>query len=308
MSRSRAWCFTLNNPTEHNEHELFDFAWNCSYFVGGREIAPTTGTPHIQGFFYLGLQTTRSALLKRLPEGIHLEPKGSGSTFKQCSDYCKKGQQSHEEWKEQGSGGPNFGVGADFFEHGTLPWDQEKKGEAGKQSIEERWELAKNGDFESLPPEHIRTYQYIYTRFQEVEDRNGLHNYWVWGATGVGKSRWVREHYGEGMVGHSEQPVHPGFVSTGFYSKGTNKWWDGYNNENVVLIDDFDPDHGKYLAYYLKIWADHYAFNAEVKGGMLKIRPLIVIITSQYPLEACFERKEDVDALSRRFEIINLVA
>ena len=51
-----------------------------------------------------------------------------------------------------------------------------------------------------------------------------------------------------------------------------NKWWDGYAGEEVVVLDDFDPRHAEHLSYYLKIWADHYAFNAEVKGGMIRVR------------------------------------
>ena len=85
-----------------------------------------------------------------------------------------------------------------------------------------------------------------------------------------------------------------------------NKWWDGYDGEDVIVLDDFAPEHGKYLGYFLKIWADHYVFNAEVKGGMLKIRPKHIIITSQYSLHDCFEERETVLALNRRFGIWNM--
>lgn len=47
--RSRKWIFTLNNYTDEEEEALQ--AWDSiSYLVYGYEEAPTTGTPHLQGF------------------------------------------------------------------------------------------------------------------------------------------------------------------------------------------------------------------------------------------------------------------
>ena len=45
----------------------------------------------------------------------------------------------------------------EWFEAGVRPLNQRKKGERGKQSIEERWALAKGGEFERLPPEHLKS-------------------------------------------------------------------------------------------------------------------------------------------------------
>lgn len=271
--KCRGWVFTCNNPSIEDEHRCNDLSNHCTYIVFGRETAPTTGTLHLQGFVYFPNPRSFSGVRKLLPDGCHVEPKSPHSTFAQCVQYCKKD--------------------GNFIEHGTCPMDQKGKGDAGKLSAQERWAFAKAGDFEQLPPEHYSKYRSIHAEFKEVQDRDVLHNLWICGKSGCGKSRFVRDNYG-------------GVDGTDFYSKGMNKWWDGYQHEETVLLDDFAPEHGKYLGYYLKIWADHYKFNAEVKGGMLRIRPKTLIVTSQYPIEACFEDHETITAVKRRFEVIQL--
>lgn len=50
-----------------------------------------------------------------------------------------------------------------------------------------------------------------------------LEHEWHWGASGTGKSRGVRERYPEAFI------------------KSNDKWWDGYNNEDVVIIEEMGP-------------------------------------------------------------------
>lgn len=172
---------------------------------------------------------------------------------------------------------------------GVIPASQEEKGSKGKAAIQDQWALAIAGDYQSLPPQSIKTWEYIHAKFQDPpSDLGMLKNRWIFGPTGSGKSSLIRS------------------LKVPFYPKGMNKWWDGYDGEDVIVLDDFAPEHGKYLGYFLKIWADHYVFNAEVKGGMLRIRPKHVIVTSQYTLEACFEERQTVLALSRRFTEWNM--
>lgn len=113
-----------------------------------------------------------------------------------------------------------------------------------------------------------------------------VHEWWV-GPTGTGKSRRL----------WAEFPDH--------YPKSLNKWWDGYDNEEVVAIEEMTPAAGQFLAHYLKIWADRYPFSPEIKGGQLKrIRPKKLIVLSNYTIDECFENNQDSLPLKRRFKVV----
>ena len=112
--------------------------------------------------------------------------------------------------------------------------------------------------------------------------------WWIHGSAGVGKSYACRKAF------------------PGIYCKTQNKWWDGYNGEDAVLLDDFDK-HGACLAHYLKIWADGYAFNAEIKGGMVRPRYHTLLVTSNYlPEDIFLDDAELLAAIKRRFKVITL--
>lgn len=79
------------------------------------------------------------------------------------------------------------------------------------------------------------------------------------------------------------------------------KWWDGYRDEPIVLIEDFDVYSREYTRL-LKLWADQYAFPVEVKGGSMTIRPLLIVVTSQYSISRIWQDcTESRQAISRRF-------
>ncbi|UJO02085.1 Rep [Tadarida brasiliensis associated cyclovirus 1] len=48
----RRFCWTLNNYEEHDEYEIQDLLSSvCKFAIYGREVCPTTGTKHLQGFW-----------------------------------------------------------------------------------------------------------------------------------------------------------------------------------------------------------------------------------------------------------------
>lgn len=265
-TKVRGWCITLNNPTLDEEALAYELQWSSQirYGVFGAEVGET-GTRHLQGFLYYKNAVRFQTVADVFDGRAHIEK--MRGTPEEASTYCKKD--------------------GDFFEFGDLPMSQADKGEKGKVSAEERWALAKEGRFEELPPENIKIYEYIHAKYMEAEDLTGpLDNIWLYGPAGCGKSLYVRTNY----------PSH--------YWKGMNKWWDGYQGEEVVVLDDMDPDHGKFIGYYLKIWGDRYKFNAEVKGGMLNIRPKKIIVTSQYRMDQVFPDPTCFAAVNRRFKTL----
>ena len=292
--RLRDYCVTLNNYTNEDITRYINQAHNGGfrYLILAKEVG-SNGTPHLQGFFCLKDAKTISALQKTFKTRAgHLEARKG--TFQQARDYCLKGNQPKDEWETQKTKGPNYGKDVDIvIEHGTLPMDQQQKGELGKQAATERWELAKKGRFEELPPEQIKTYEYIRNKelAKEVTSRPHLTNIWVVGDSGVGKSRYINENFN-------------------VYDKDVDhQWWDGYEQGQAVLFDDVDDKalDIKGFKRAFKRWTDHYPFTASVKGSMMKIRPPICFVTSQYSIyEVAAKDPKTYEAWKRRFHEIDV--
>lgn len=83
MSRSRTWCYTLNNYTQEEEEQLQ--AVECTYHVYGHEQGEE-GTPHLQG--YIAHSTMKSLKqMKAISPRAHWEAaKGDAeSNFAYCT-------------------------------------------------------------------------------------------------------------------------------------------------------------------------------------------------------------------------------
>lgn len=261
--RSRGWCMTLNNYTEREYETVTGI--DCVYGIVGKEKGEE-GTPHLQGFFqFASVKSLKQ--IKTLAPRAHWE--ATQGSIDQNVAYCSKE--------------------GDFVECGIRPKSQKAKGDGEIKRYEDAIEACKRGCLEDIPADlltrHYSTYKKMKAEFQvaPVPLYGELQNQWLVGPPGCGKTSRAF------------------FENPGAYLKGLNKWWDGYLDQEVVIIDDMDPYH-KALAQEFKVWAHHYPFPAETKGGSLCIRPRKIVVTSNYNIDQIWEDEITREAMHRRFK------
>lgn len=262
--KSRAYCFTWNNYTDESLTILSEL--DCRYIIYGKEVAPGTGTPHLQGYVVWNHAKTCRASRSLLP-GCHVSLARGNSL--QNKEYCSKG--------------------GDSTERGDRPTTNGEKGDKEVARWSDALDNAKTGKLEEIPPDilirHYSALKRIVTDYMPtvcpLAQTCGI---WVYGDSGSGKTRTVMGKWPDSYV------------------KPRNQWWDGYQLEPTVVCDDVDKFDVK-LGGRFKHWADYLPFIAEVKGGSIKIRPEIFIVTSQYRIEEIWEDEQTRKALLRRFTV-----
>lgn len=264
-NRSRRWCFTLNNYTEENElaiqHEC-QHGRCISYLIYGREVAPETGTPHLQGFFILRTAKSLGGIRRCLPQwgwpqGLHLET--TRGSVNSNIDYCSKFDQSPFIFGEA----PQQGTRSDLLEVTAAI--------AGGASVRD---IA-----ESNPVEFIKFGRGISTliamRAPPRSEKTKV--IWCYGATGTGKTRWCNESYPDA-----------------YWKDGSTRWWDGYGGHESVIIDDFRPSRELSFAFLLRLF-DRYALSVEIKGGYVNFTSKVICVTSPRPPNEVFDKLEWLD-------------
>ena len=275
MSRGLRWCFTLNNYTEEEE-ECIKALPDIKYMIYGHEIAPETGTPHLQGYIIFETRKYMTWIKNNTSPRIHLEiARGS---VNQNRDYCSKGR--------------------NIIEIGEVPQEQwEAANEANKNKWDKARIAAKAGRFEEIPSDLWIKYRKAWE--QEYQDErinkqvrfDNLHNHylWIYGESGVGKSHLAREI--ATRLSPDEEP----------YLKLVNKWWTGYRGQKVVIIEEVQKDIVPGLQSLLKQWVEKWEFAAETKGGQFtSLRPPYIIVTSNYCINDVFTEDADRKAMHRK--------
>jgi len=280
--KKRGWAFTINNPDLSADSIGRKLAPKVSYYIFQLEKGEN-GTPHYQGFLYLKKRNRFTYVRKYLPDGTHIEAtKGSPA---QNISYCSKDDTRVK--------GPLSGP----FTFGEAPAGQGKRNDLvnlfkdikGGMSNLDIFKTHTNAAFKYRKGINDAKMLVKATRAVDFEPDVRLYI----GPTGTGKTRSAREEFPDCYV----VPI------------GRNLWFDGYDGQHTVLIDDFSGNIG--LTDLLRLLDLRYIDPVPVKGSFVNFLPVRVIVTTNNHPSTWYQntgrtegRRANYMALARRFNLV----
>lgn len=216
------------------------------YVCFGREVCPTTFTPHLQG--YCQLERDRKSLKALV---AYLDGEGAGKPHFEIAKGSLESNQvytSKDNWVEYGVP-THTGRGARSDLYAVA--DAVSNGASLQDVVQDH------------PVEFIKysggLQKLILFKMKPRMFKTKV--IWFWGATGTGKSRTAWETYPDA------------------YAKAvSNKWWDGYFGQKVTIMDDWRPTKEMPFNEMLALM-DRYPKTVEAKGGTIHFISEILIIT-----------------------------
>lgn len=220
-----------------------------------------SGTSHLQGYLELE-KKCRLGGVKKLHERMHLEIRKG--TQAEAIAYCKKDGNVVE-----------FGV--------------KSGGQGARTDLDRVRQVALEGGMKTVTAYHsmqqIRVAEKFLTYNEEPRDWKP-EVIWLWGTTGTGKSRLARE-----LVN----------IDDCYIKNDGTKWWDGYDNNEYVILDDF-RDSWWSLTEMLSL-LDRYEKRIEYKGGLRQFKPKVIIVTCAVAPDSCYlGTGERIEQLMRRID------
>jgi len=295
--KTNKWVFTINNYTDECADYLMNYLKlneSIGYCVAGKEIAPVTNTPHIQG--YIRFTDKKGKRMK--------------TVIRVLGYYWSKGRPGHGCWPNLQPAYSGDKINKDYCHKECIAgWlleigearDPKREGQGARNDYHDTFDIIKASTFSGEQeedvaakiPEHYLKHGKMVIRLRNMmqmkENPNGEFRrlghevVWIMGLTGKGKS-----HYVEAMLEGKK-----------YYMKGPGKWWDQYDMEEYLWIDDFRKDYFKFH-YLLKV-LDRYKFMCEYKGGYTRIRVRVTYITCPvHPAVMYGNKKDNADQLIRR--------
>lgn len=264
----RWWFFTWNNPTDPRDRESLlhgNFRWIKFQYERG-----ANGTPHYQGIIYIESPSTCTNLMRKFGWS-YLAPVRN---IKRASDYCGK--------EDTRLAGP--------WENGEFP-NQGKRSDLLKTK-----EIIDNGGsmkdvFEQCYGSAVRYHTGI-SKYKALTAKPRTWQtvcYVYYGDAGMGKTEAAKE----------EARVWGGGTFWLSLEGGTNKvWWDGYDGEENVVIDEFNCQ----IPFTdFKRLIDSTPLTVPAKGCMLPFVAKRIWILSNRDVNTFYHKSFSTDHLRNSF-------
>jgi len=224
--QGRKWQVTINNPVEKGFcHDGIKNALgnlkSIVYWCMADEIGKEEETPHTHLFIAFS-SAVRFSTLKNLFETAHLER--ANGTAQENRDYIAK----TGKWAESDKADTN--VEGSFEESGEMPVEQQGGRNIESVILEMLQDGATNAEILLAFPDYLRGMRDVEfvrqaLKHEQYRDKwRDLETVYVFGATGLGKTRHVMDGYGYSNVYAVNNYKHP---------------FDGYFGESVMLFDEF---------------------------------------------------------------------
>ena len=213
-TKAQTWLCTLNNPTMTDEqfYEFLVGLESVKYFIFQREKGEETGTEHIQ--FYIEFEFARHFKTVKgvLPNGTHIEQRKG--TKKRAREYCCK---------------PETRVGQ-VYEHGIFIEERQRTDLHNIiAAIKSGMSLSDlRDDYEAqffMFQKRFETERAIYLDKKFGDTFRNMNVSYVYGSTGVGKTRSIAERFGYRNI----------FRVTEYDQRA----FDNYDGQDIIIFEEF---------------------------------------------------------------------
>lgn len=245
MSRAKYWCFTYNNYESDTSFE--STVQDCHnrgdiiYAIFGREVGES-GTPHLQGYIQFSKRMRLTQLRKLFGKRLHWER--SRGTPDEATAYCKK----DGDYTEYGSMSEvSQGVRSDLQDCKTMLDDGKSVNDLAELQFSQWCRYRKS--FEA------------YVARLAPPIRLDLRVVFLHGPPGTGKTGILMKMFPNAFIS----------------SFPDLQWFDGYNGQEVAIIDDYRGNSTD--AYILRV-LDIYPLRVPIKGSTVNWIPKRIFLTS----------------------------